>query len=188
MRIDGDKLKDARMASGLTEFEASQAAKIAFATYTGLENYGGTIRKDAGERLALTLNVKVTDIEADKSKAKASKAAVTEPEAESPAVEQPQPDDVDPQEAEETVNTRRESFFIKFYRRDFAEQARVEVLIRSDILTTLAKDTKYPKIWISYETRNGINSFSEIYDTPAERDERWADIMQALLFGMRERL
>ena len=44
MRIDGEKLKKARMLRGLTEFEVSKAAKMAFEHYTGLEEYGGTIR------------------------------------------------------------------------------------------------------------------------------------------------
>lgn len=37
MRIDGEKLKKARMLRGLTEFEVSKAAKMAFEHYTGLE-------------------------------------------------------------------------------------------------------------------------------------------------------
>lgn len=63
MRIDGEKLKKARMLRGLTEFEVSKAAKMAFEHYTGLEEYGGTIRKDAAARLALALDVHADDAE-----------------------------------------------------------------------------------------------------------------------------
>ena len=167
MRIDGEKLKKARMLRGLTEFEVSKAAKMAFEHYTGLEEYGGTIRKDAAARLALALDVLVEDIEAA--------AKTKSQEYENPLRKQsggvkpmlppdmPKPQLVDP-----------------------VEQERRELLIRSDIITYIAQDRRFPKIWVGYEVRSGITSFSETYDTQSERDQRWNEICLALINGRRE--
>lgn len=190
MRIDGDKLKQARMLRGLTEFEVSRDAKMAFEHYTNLEEYGGTIRKDAAARLALALDVLVEDIEAEanpKTKRPVPKVEEDLQPAENVqrelAVPTKQPKMPEPELLEPVANTRAHNFFIKFYRRDNLDQEGMEILIRSDVLTCISKDVKYPKIWISYEGRNGINNFSEIYNTQNKRDERWSDIIQALING-----
>lgn len=196
MRIDGEKLKKARIQRGLTEFEVSKAAKMAFEHYTGLEEYGGTIRKDAAARLALALDVLVEDIEAA-AKTKPQEYENPAPQVEDECLQDRQmrsggvkpmtpPDMPKPQLVDPVAASRNETFFVKFYQRENTEQERRELLIRSDIITYIAQDRRFPKIWIGYEVRSGITSFSETYDTQSERDQRWNDICLALINGRRE--
>ena len=96
------------------------------------------------------------------------------------------PDMPKPQLVDPVAASGNERFFVKFYQRENTDQERRELLIRSDIITYIAQDRRFPKIWVGYEVRSGITSFSETYDTQSERDQRWNEICLALINGRRE--
>lgn len=179
MWVNGENLKMARDTSGLADFTVAKEAGISLGQYREMEAGRKNMKRDIVERVARVLNVDVADIAsmtANGPEKPEKPEEIKEPDKKAAEPEKiPKPEKVEPCEDDKV-----RGMFIKFFRRPSAEFNPAELIIRSDVITAISKDVRYPKIWVSYEDRGGIANFSECFESDEERDERWEDIMLAL--------